>query len=243
MMRYNLADVRASYDAKKAREEWHGDWVSAAVYRPLSFFLTVPLLNLSVSASQVTLVGMAMAFALPLLALFAGGHAHVGVAVLAIGFVILDCVDGNIARVTATASKSGHYLDFLTDIVFRVALYAAVGILADREVAGVLGGQGLALGLLAALLAIVGRLSRVFTRQLSPGDVYAPAGDGEGPKGFVDGVLLPALSGLDRLLPLLVLAANWWGGLGWVILWLVAYSAADLAYTQYAVFRRLAATG
>lgn len=242
-MRYSMADVRASYDAEKAREEWYGDWMSAAVYRPLSFVLTVPLLNLSVSASQVTLAGMAMALALPVVALCAGAYAHLGVGLLAIGFVILDCVDGNIARVTKTASKSGHYLDFFTDIVFRVTLYAAIGILADREVAGVLSGQGLVLGLLAALLAIVARLSRVFTRQLSPGDVF-DAGVGEAaPKGLIDGFLLPVLSGLDRLLPLLVLAANWWGGLGWVLLWLVAYSAADLAYTQYAVFRRLAAPG
>ncbi|HTO39776.1 MAG TPA: CDP-alcohol phosphatidyltransferase family protein [Rhizomicrobium sp.] len=242
-MRYSMADVRASYDAEKAREEWYGDWMSAAVYRRISFFITVPLLNLSVTASQVTIVGLLMALALPVVALFAGPYAHLGVATLAIAFVVLDCVDGNIARVTHTASKSGHYLDFFTDIVFRITLYAAVGILADREVAGVLGGQGLALGLLAALLAIVARLSRVFTRQLSPGDVFDPAGEGAAPKGFIDGFLLPALSGLDRLLPILVLAAKWWGGLGWVVLWLVVYSAADLAYTQYAVFRRLAAPG
>jgi hypothetical protein len=100
--------------------------------------------------------------------------------------------------------------------------------------------RSLALALLAALIAIVGRLSRVFTRQLSPGDVYGTAEAAKG--GFIDRFLLPALSGLDRLLPLLVLAAGWWGaGLRWVILWLLAYSAADCAYTQYAIFRRLGA--
>jgi hypothetical protein len=44
---------------------------------------------------------------------------------------------------------------------------------------------------------------------------------------------------MDRLLPLLVLGAEWWGGLRWVIVWLLAYSTADFLYTQYAVFRRL----
>lgn len=237
--RYTIADVRASYSAEKAREEWQGDWMSALLYRPLSFLLTPPLLNLSVSASQVTVFSLLMSFALPFVALKAGHTAHLTVAMLAILFVILDCVDGNIARVTKTASKSGHYLDFLTDIVFRIGLYAAVGILADREAGSLawMDGQGLALGLLAALISIVGRLSRVFTRQLSPGDVYdAPEG-----QGFIDRFALPALSGLDRLLPLLVLGADWWGGLRWVILWLLAYSAADCAYTQYAVFRRLGA--
>ena len=239
--RYTIADVRASYGEEKRREEWHGDWMSALVYRPISFWLTPLLLNLKVSASQVTSFALLISLALPFIAWKAGASAHTTVAVLAILFVILDCVDGNIARVTKTASKTGHYLDFLTDLVFRIGLYAAVGILADRETGSLawLDHQSFAFGLLAALIAIVGRLSRVFTRQLSPGDVYGTA---EASKGFIDWFLLPALSGMDRLLPLLVLAADWWGGLRWVILWLLAYSAVDFAYTQYAVFRRLGAT-
>lgn len=238
--RYTIADVRASYDAQKAREEWHGDWMSALIYRPISFWLTPPLLNLRISASQVTGFALLISLSLPIIAANAGAFAHITVAALAIAFVILDCVDGNIARVTKTASKSGHYLDFLTDLIFRICLYAAVGILADRELGSLewMDHQGFAFGLLAALIAIVGRLSRVFTRQLSPGDVYGTA---EASKGFIDGFLLPALSGMDRLLPLLVLAADWWGGLRWVILWLLAYGAADFAYTQYAIFRRLGA--
>jgi phosphatidylglycerophosphate synthase len=236
--RYTLADVRASYTEEKRREEWHGDWMSALLYRPISFWLTPLLLNLKISASQVTSFALLISLALPFIAWKAGACAHTTVAILAIAFVILDCVDGNIARVTKTASKSGHYLDFLTDLIFRVGLYAAVGILADREADSLawMDRQAFAFGLLAALIMIVGRLSRVFTRQLSPGDVY---GTTEASKGFIDGFLLPALSGMDRLLPLLVLGAEWWGGLRWVILWLLAYSTADFLYTQYAVFRRL----
>jgi phosphatidylglycerophosphate synthase len=236
--RYTLADVRASYTEEKRREEWHGDWMSALLYRPISFWLTPLLLNLKISASQVTSFALLISLALPFIAWKAGACAHTTVAILAIAFVILDCVDGNIARVTKTASKSGHYLDFLTDLIFRVGLYAAVGILADREADSLswMKHQAFAFGLLAALIMIVGRLSRVFIRQLSPGDVY---GTTEASKGFIDGFLLPALSGMDRLLPLLVLGAEWWGGLRWVILWLLAYSTADFLYTQYAVFRRL----
>jgi phosphatidylglycerophosphate synthase len=239
--RYTIADVRASYDDEKRREEWYGDWMSALIYRPISFWITPPLLNLRVSASQVTLFALLISLVLPLVALKAGEAGHISVAVLAIAFVILDCVDGNIARVTRTASKSGHYLDFLTDIVFRIGLYSAVGLLAESETSSPvwMNGLALALALLAATIAIVGRLSRVFARQLSPGDVYGL--EGGAPKGVIDRFLLPALSGMDRLLPLLVLGADWWGGLRWVILWLLAYSAADCAYTQYAIFRRLGA--
>jgi hypothetical protein len=44
---------------------------------------------------------------------------------------------------------------------------------------------------------------------------------------------------MDRLLALVVMAAGWWGGVRWVILWRLAYSTADFRYTQDAVFRRL----
>ncbi len=240
MSRYTIKDVRASYGPEKAREEWYGDWMSALVYRPVSFWITPPLLNLSVSASQVTVFALLIALVLPFAALMAGEAAHFSVAVLAIAFLILDCVDGNIARVTATASKSGHYLDFLTDIVFRVTLYAAVGILAGRETSSLswMDGQALMLSLLAALIAIVGRLSRVFTRQLSPGDVFD---EDRSANGVFDRIVFPFLSGLDRVLPIVVLAADRWGGLRWVVLWLLAYSAGDFIITQYAIFRRLGA--
>jgi len=240
MSRYSIKDVRASYGPEKAREEWYGDWMSALVYRPASFWITPPLLNLSVTASQVTTFALLIALALPPIALFAGQSAYVAVAVLAILFVVLDCVDGNIARVTKTASKRGHYLDFLTDIVFRIAQYAAVGILADRELSSLswMNRQGVMLGLLAALLAIVGRLTRLFVRQLSPGDVFD---SDQMAKGIIDRFIFPFLSGLDRVLPLFVLAADRWGGLRWVILYLVIYSAADFLFAQYAIFRRLGA--
>lgn len=239
MNRYTLSEVRASYTPEKAREEWHGDWISALLYRPISFWITPPLLNLGVSASQVTGFALLLALLLPLLALLGNGVAHVWVAALATLFVILDCVDGNIARVRKSASKSGHYLDFVTDLVFRVCLYGALGMLAEREASPLwMDGLSLAACFLAALIAISARLCRTLARQWSEGDVYAP--DNAPVRGFVGRFLLPALSGMDRLLPFLILAGSYWEGLRWVAVWLVVYSALDCAYTQVAIFRRLA---
>lgn len=236
--RYTIADARASYGPEKARTEWHGDWMSALAYRPVSFWVTPALLNLSVSASQVTVLALLIALLLPLVAFYAGPFAHLAAGFLAIVFAVLDCVDGNIARVTNTASKSGHYLDFLTDIVFRITLYAATGILANGDGAApaIFGGQYLLLSLLAALVTIISRLARVFVRQLSPGDVYS---ESPSAKGFFDRFLFPFLSGLDRFLPVLILLSHFWGGLGWVVLWLLAYGVGDFAITQRAIFRRL----
>ncbi len=241
--RITLQDVRASYGPDKAREEWHGDWMSALLYRPLSFYLTVPLLALGASASQVTLLGLLCAFLCLPAAWLTGQAGYFAVGGLSLFFVILDCVDGNIARVTKSASTRGHYLDFATDIMFRICLYAAIGILAAREApsAALLQGHTLSAALLAVILTLTARLCRMLARQISPGDVYEerePADPAKARPLSLSTVLFALISGVDRLLPLLVLGAAFWGGLGWLLLWLVLYGLLDLIYSQWAIFRR-----
>lgn len=238
--RITLQDVRASYGPDKAREEWHGDWMSALLYRPLSFYLTVPFLALGASASQVTLLGLLCAFLCLPAACLAGQTGYFAVGGLALLFVILDCVDGNIARVTKSASLRGHYLDFATDIMFRICLYAAIGILAAREVpsAALLQGHTLSAALLAVILTLAARLCRMLARQISPGDVYEQAEPAKARPLSLGTVLFALISGVDRLLPVLVLGAAVWGGLGWLLLWLVLYGLLDLIYSQWAIFRR-----
>src|SRR5476651_2342469 len=110
--RFSIADIRRTYSPAKAREEWFGDWASALIYRPLSFCVTPLFIRLGFSAQMVTLLSLMIGLSLPLIAIFGGGTALWWVAGLATVWVVLDCVDGNIARLLQTASRSGHYLDF-----------------------------------------------------------------------------------------------------------------------------------
>ena len=229
MPRYTVADVRKTYGDERAREEWYGDWASALIYRPISFWLTPGFLRLSISATSVTCSMIAAALAIPALAALAGPDALVPIALLAFACMVLDCVDGNIARATGTASEAGAYLDFMADVVYRIAMYATVGYLA---------GPAFPLAALAAALSLGARLCRF--RQGRPvavalyGAARAAANDG-----WIARTVFPFLSGTDRLLPVLVLMAAGWDALDWLVAWLFAYAVVDFVYTQVVVLERL----
>jgi phosphatidylglycerophosphate synthase len=233
----DIGAIARSY-AAKSREEWYGEWGAALLYRPLSFVLTPLFVRLGIGATTVTVVALALVLCLPALAL-RGSVLQVGL--VAIVIAVLDCVDGNIARATGTTSRVGHYLDFLTDILFRIAFYGSIGLLVDtdRTAPAWIGGWGLGLGIAAAFLAVGARLCRVYAERFAGEVAYARP---ESPKeaGGILRYAFPFVSGIDPLLPLIVLAAGWLGALHWVIAWLVGYSALDFLYTQYAVLRRLA---
>jgi phosphatidylglycerophosphate synthase len=234
----DIGAIARSY-AAKSREEWYGEWGAALLYRPLSFLLTPLFVRLSIGATAVTVVALALVLCLPLLAL-RGSAIELGLAAIVIA--VLDCVDGNIARATGTTSKLGHYLDFLTDILFRIALYGSIGVLvdADRGAPAWIAGWGLALGIGAAFLAVGARLCRVYAERFAGEVAYARPDESAKESGGILRYAFPFVSGIDPLLPLVLLATSWTGGLHWVIAWLVGYSALDFLYTQYAVLRRLA---
>jgi phosphatidylglycerophosphate synthase len=226
--RVSLSDLRRHYRGTKSDEEWYGDWGSALIYRPLSFPIALWLIRCSVGPNAVTLAGLVLALALPVVAL-AGGY--VALSIAAFFFCINDCVDGNIARATGTASRRGHYLDCVTDIAFRVSFYAAIGMLA-----GSLWG---AFGLLAATLAVVARLCRVYAETLTGRRVYDKEPEAPARAGRWSDYIFPFASGIDSLLPLFVFAAGYWATMDWVIGWLMVYSTLDLLYTNYEIVRRL----
>jgi phosphatidylglycerophosphate synthase len=234
--RYPIAELFRDYAADKAREEWRGEWGAALVYRPIAILMASPLLRLGVPATAVTWLSLLLTPALPLLALAAGARAFLAVGLVAMLIQTLDCLDGTIARASGTVSRFGHYLDFLTDIVNRFALYAAIGLMAQDMAPVWLAGWTPALALLAALLAIAARLCRVYGERFV-GEAYGRRDDNIA-RGFPD-LAFSAISGLDQLLPLAVMALGAMHLLGWLLLWLAAYSALDFVYTQFAILRRL----
>ncbi|HEV8015373.1 MAG TPA: CDP-alcohol phosphatidyltransferase family protein [Stellaceae bacterium] len=239
--RFSFADIRNSYTTGKRREEAWGEWGAAFVYRPISYVVTAWLLRWPISATTVTVAALALVAALPLIALAAPG-AYAAVGAVALVVAVLDCVDGNIARVTETTSRVGHYLDFLTDVVFRIAFYAAIGVVAARQTdaSWLTLEAGSLLGLAAAVLAVVARLSRVYAERFTAESVYARPSSGGSRASAAAGILFAVLSGIDPLLPVIVLVAGYFGALAWVLGWLLAYSLGDFLYSQYAILRRLA---
>lgn len=206
-----LADYRPRF-----RHELRTEWAMALIYRPISLLLTPLLARCRVPPLAVTLLGAICALALPWMAFQGWGSTAVGLT--AITCCVLDCVDGNLARATGRVSARGAYADFLADLIYRVAFYAAVGFLWD-------GYAGLALGLTCAALALIARACRL----------YAPAAQGEAPSGL----MFSFLSGLDHLLPVALIVFGAFEALGALIAWLAVYSLGDFLVTQRSVLARL----
>ncbi len=240
MRKYTVGDIRRSYPPAKARAEWYGEWPSALIYRPLSFLLTPLLLSLSFSASMVTLLSLTLGFALPLIAIYVGREAVWIVVALATVWMILDCVDGNIARVTNTSSLSGRYFDTATDVAFRGCFYVAIGILIDTNAGH--GHSGLAICLAAGYAAMAARLCRLYYDQLSGNEIYSEASEQPGAMRLTPARgLFAFLSGIDRLMPLLVFIAAYWHHLSWIAWFLLIYGLGDLGLSQLGILQNLRA--
>lgn len=235
-----VTEVAAAYRPRFAHE-LSTEWAVALLWRPLSFLLTPLFAACAASPDAVTLLGMACALLLPVAAIIGGADAWIAVGAIAVAFCVLDCVDGDLARVTGRATPRGAYADFLTDIVYRSTLYASIGILADHAtahdaIAGLGMHVGLVVGLVCALLFIVARACRLYV-DAHTSNSASGAGGTAGPT--IAGVAVAFLSGLDHLLPLGVLAFGAIGRIDWLLAYLFVYSLGDFVLTQCAAWRRL----
>ena len=189
---------------------------------------------------MVTLLSLTLGLALPLIAACGGREAIWIVAAAATAWMVLDCIDGNIARVTETSSLFGRYLDSATDIIFRGSLYIAIGILIDTGARQ--GHSGLAICLAAGYAAMAARFCRLYYDQLTGTNVYAESTDQIDRTGLAPGrILFAFLSGIDRLVPLMVFFAAYWHRLQWVAWYLLIYGLADLALSQLGILQNLRA--
>src|SRR6516162_6295362 len=99
------------------------------VARPLAAVLLVPLQATSITPNQVTLLTLVVfAAGAAMLALAPGWRALVIAAgVIELSYV-LDCVDGQLARLKGTSSPVGAHLDFLMDELKAFLLVGAVAV-------------------------------------------------------------------------------------------------------------------
>jgi phosphatidylglycerophosphate synthase len=121
-----LADVVDAY--RRTRKPRDILW-NRFVARPLAAVLLVPLARTRVTPNQVTLATLVVFVAgAAMLAVCPGRGVLVGaVAILELSYV-LDCVDGQLARLKGTSSPVGAHLDFLMDEIKAFVLVAAVAI-------------------------------------------------------------------------------------------------------------------
>jgi phosphatidylglycerophosphate synthase len=132
--------LRQSYGEKAAVDRADG-FVARYIYRPLSFYLTVPFAWMGCSANQVTIVRAALAVVSAALVAMPGRWSVVlGSSFYAL-CIMLDYVDGNLARMYATCGYFGAILEEVADhlgpSLFPFAVSIGLYLKPDRVLAGV----------------------------------------------------------------------------------------------------------
>ena len=124
-MKTSINQIKAYYSFEKKRWDFSYPWIYFVI-RPLSFWLTWLLLPLRISANQTTLLSLLIG--LTSCAFFTKGYGegfYLGTALLIL-FNIMDCVDGNIARLKKTVGPVGRYYDGLVGNVHTL-VYLFIG--------------------------------------------------------------------------------------------------------------------
>ncbi|MCK5197824.1 MAG: CDP-alcohol phosphatidyltransferase family protein, partial [Spirochaetales bacterium] len=124
-MNYSMKQIRLSLPAEKKRAD--GIW-TVYILRPLSIPVTWIALRLGLSANAVSYISAFFSIGGGLLFGINGFWISLLGVILLNFFSILDCVDGNIARVTKTASPWGGWADAVMGNVAYTAVFLSTGV-------------------------------------------------------------------------------------------------------------------
>ncbi len=126
LRRAGSADLEAAL--LRALENPRDGYLDRVLHRRLSRPLTRLLIRTPVSPNAITLAGIALGVAGGLL-LAVPGLAAVLAAVVLLGAAgVLDCSDGELARLRFAETRLGHWLDVIGDTVVHLAVLAGIAI-------------------------------------------------------------------------------------------------------------------
>ena len=121
------SEIVAIYRASKKRRDIN--WFTEHVARPPAAVVVYALRATPITPNQVTfLSALVAAGACAMFALWPGHGALIAAAAVFELSFVLDCVDGQLARLRKTASPLGHLLDFLMDELKAMLLYGCVAV-------------------------------------------------------------------------------------------------------------------
>ena len=132
-MNYTYKDIIESYTDYKRLSDKNSHFILYHIYRPLSFPVTWLFLKLKFSANSITLITILISVALPFLLISETVKLKFVAGVLMFFYLLLDCVDGNVARVTNTTKKVGLFFDAFSGLLFWGLVFPFVGIGASEN--------------------------------------------------------------------------------------------------------------
>lgn len=125
---YSLRTIVRSFSPTAASQPW----MFRSVIRPLSFPITWFVLRLGMTANHATVTGLLVGVLGNALFIVGTRNAILAGVVCYVSFLIFDFVDGNIARVTNSATYWGKFLDGSVDTLIEVLLPLTLSIAVFR---------------------------------------------------------------------------------------------------------------
>jgi phosphatidylglycerophosphate synthase len=188
-----IGALRASYGSK-AQADRADAFVSRYIYRPISFYLTVPFVWMGFTGNQVTVLrGVLALFAAALVAMPKQGWMLLGSLLYAF-CVLLDYVDGNLARLQGTTGGVGAFLEEVVDQIGPSLFPLGVGIglyLRPDRIMRFFGSippiWALFLGVLTSLTYCLGRMAALYVRLVPTNMSRAANPDTQHPAALVNG--------------------------------------------------------
>jgi len=125
---YTIKEIKKQYTAEKQLQDKNTNFWVYLFNRRLSFYPTWLFLLLGLSANQVTLLSILVGLSGCVFFSF-GGHINFIIGAIFINtWAILDCVDGNMARLLKSSGKYGWFLDSITGLMLNALLLFSIGV-------------------------------------------------------------------------------------------------------------------
>jgi phosphatidylglycerophosphate synthase len=182
------SEVATIYRSSKKKKDIN--WFTERIARPPGAVVVYFLRNTRITPNQVTFASAVVGAAACAMFIFLPGWAALVAAALVFEFsFVLDCADGQLARLRKVASPIGHLLDFLMDELKAMLLFGSVAVRLWRDT----GDERLLLVGLAGLFCLAAGISLTsFTRrpeygakQMTEDGQPAEVGKRRGPIGLV----------------------------------------------------------
>jgi hypothetical protein len=100
--------------------------IDLLLYRPLAFLIVIAVYNTKIKPDHLTLMAMLMGIAGGLFYSLGTHQSAIAGAVFYLLFNILDCSDGQLARIKKNGSSVGRLLDGLADYIAAITVYTGI---------------------------------------------------------------------------------------------------------------------
>lgn len=102
--------------------------IDLLIYRPLAFLLVISIYNTKIKPDHLTLAAMIMGIIGGIFYSFGTRAGCIAGAICYLLFNILDCSDGQLARIKRNGSSIGRLLDGIADYIAAIAVYFGIAV-------------------------------------------------------------------------------------------------------------------